>query len=91
MTKLVAFLIQLAVATALWLVLLNDVLPFTLIPLAVVPAIPSWCLVTFGAKSLASIGWSLITFGDCPEAHQEILKEIKQAHEELRRRGVTVD
>lgn len=35
--------------------------------------IPWVFLVAFGAYALASLGWGLITFRDCPEAHYELL------------------
>jgi len=36
--------------------------------------LPLWALVTFGAYSLGSIGYSLFTFRDCPDAHAELLQ-----------------
>ncbi|KAG8220158.1 dolichol-phosphate mannosyltransferase subunit 3 [Butyriboletus roseoflavus] len=38
------------------------------------PVIPWWLLVSFGAYSLASLGWGLFTFQDCPDAYHELLK-----------------
>jgi dolichol-phosphate mannosyltransferase subunit 3 len=35
--------------------------------------IPWWLLVSFGAYSLASLGWGLFTFRDCPDAYRELL------------------
>jgi len=32
-----------------------------------------------------------MTIRDCPEAHQELLLEIKQAKKELKSKGVTID
>ncbi|KAI8930129.1 dolichol-phosphate mannosyltransferase subunit 3, partial [Entophlyctis helioformis] len=82
--------------TLLWLVLLfhSDTIPaITFPPVAdqILPAIPLWLLVTFGAYSLANIGWSLFTFGDCPDAHVSLLKEIQAAKMDLRSRGVSID
>ncbi|KAI9328590.1 dolichol-phosphate mannosyltransferase subunit 3, partial [Zopfochytrium polystomum] len=56
----------------------------------IVPVIPLWALVTFGSYALGSIGWSLLTFGDCPDAYISLLKDISDAKDDLRRRGVTV-
>jgi dolichyl-phosphate mannosyltransferase polypeptide 3 len=55
------------------------------------PVIPWWLLVSFGAYSLASLGWGLFTFQDCPDAYHELLKEINDAKNDLRGKGVTVD
>lgn len=57
----------------------------------ILPIIPWWLLVSFGSYSLWSLGWGLFTFRDCPEAYHELLKEINEAKNDLRGRGVTVD
>ncbi|TFK70094.1 dolichol-phosphate mannosyltransferase subunit 3, partial [Pluteus cervinus] len=54
------------------------------------PVIPWWLLVSFGSYSLGSIGLALYTFRDCPEAFNELMKEISVAKNELRSKGVTV-
>ncbi|KXN69277.1 dolichol-phosphate mannosyltransferase subunit 3 [Conidiobolus coronatus NRRL 28638] len=55
------------------------------------PTFPWVALVSFGAYSLANIGWALITFRDCPEAHQELMVEIQQAKADLRAKKVQID
>ncbi|KAF7310362.1 Dolichol-phosphate mannosyltransferase subunit 3 [Mycena chlorophos] len=55
------------------------------------PLIPWWLLVSFGSYSLGSLGWGLFTFRDCPEAYEELLKEISLAKDDLRSKGVSVD
>ncbi|KAJ3036002.1 hypothetical protein HDV00_003136 [Rhizophlyctis rosea] len=57
----------------------------------VITAIPLWLVVTFGSYSLASIGYALLTFRDCPEAHQSLLAEISAAKAHLRAHGVPVE
>ena len=47
--------------------------------------------MTFGAYSLSSLGLGLVRFHDCPEAYENLLKEIHQAKTELRDQGVDVD
>ncbi|TEB32448.1 dolichol-phosphate mannosyltransferase subunit 3 [Coprinellus micaceus] len=56
-----------------------------------IPVLPWWLLVSFGAYSLWSLGWGLFTFRDCPEAYAELLQEINEAKNDLRSKGVTVD
>ncbi|KAK1921335.1 dolichol-phosphate mannosyltransferase subunit 3 [Papiliotrema laurentii] len=58
---------------------------------AILPVLPWWLLVTFGAYSLSSLGLGLVRFHDCPEAYESLLKEIHQAKTELRDQGVDVD
>ncbi|KII93079.1 hypothetical protein PLICRDRAFT_170870 [Plicaturopsis crispa FD-325 SS-3] len=57
----------------------------------ILPVVPWWILVSFGAYSLWSMGWGLWTFRDCPEAYTELLLEITEAKNDLRAKGVTVD
>ncbi|KAJ3018098.1 hypothetical protein HKX48_003174 [Thoreauomyces humboldtii] len=56
-----------------------------------ITAFPLWVVVTFGAYSLGTIGWALITFGDCPAAHASLLLDIQAAKSDLRAKHVTVD
>ncbi|KAJ7621210.1 dolichol-phosphate mannosyltransferase subunit 3 [Roridomyces roridus] len=55
------------------------------------PVIPWWFLVTFGSYSLWSLGWGLFTFRDCPEAYEELMREISQARDDLSSRGLALD
>ncbi|KAJ4152505.1 hypothetical protein NW754_004301 [Fusarium falciforme] len=57
----------------------------------IVPVLPFWALVSFGAFLLFRLGWGILTFNDVPEAHKELMAEIDQAKTELRKMGVTVD
>ncbi|KAJ6614867.1 dolichol-phosphate mannosyltransferase subunit 3 [Mycena sp. CBHHK59/15] len=57
----------------------------------ILPLIPWWLLVTFGSYSLWSLGWGLFTFRDCPEAYEELLREISQAKDDLRSKGLALD
>jgi len=57
----------------------------------IVSLLPWWLLVSFGAYSLWSIGWGLLTLRECSEAYEELLSEIAEAKDDLRTKGVTVD
>ncbi|KAF7195460.1 Dolichol-phosphate mannosyltransferase subunit 3 [Pseudocercospora fuligena] len=57
----------------------------------IVPVLPFWTLITFGAYLLAKLGYGVLTFNDVPEAHEELMGQIDQARKELRAKGVTVD
>ncbi|KAK7538603.1 dolichol-phosphate mannosyltransferase subunit 3 [Phyllosticta citribraziliensis] len=56
----------------------------------VIPVLPFWALVSFGAYLLFKLGWGVYTFNDVPEAHAELMAEIQQARKELRAKGVDV-
>ncbi|RMX78375.1 hypothetical protein D0869_09141 [Hortaea werneckii] len=53
--------------------------------------LPLWALITFGCLLLFQLGWGVFSFNDVPEAHDELMKEIQEAREDLTRKGVEVD
>ncbi|KAL7420221.1 hypothetical protein Q5752_005188 [Cryptotrichosporon argae] len=91
-TQTLTLVVPLVVAYILALLHLVPV-PFMSAAIAddILPVIPWWLLVTFGAYSLWSLGLGLVRFHDCPEAYEDLLKEITQAKNELRDQGVSVD
>ncbi|OAA58446.1 dolichyl-phosphate mannosyltransferase polypeptide 3 [Niveomyces insectorum RCEF 264] len=79
-------------ATSLYLLLYLEVIPLpTVIQQEIIPVIPFWFIVTLGAYLLARLGWGVLTFNECPDAHKELLAEIDLAKTDLRKLGVTVD
>lgn len=52
--------------------------------------IPFWALISFGAYLLFKLGWGVFTFNDVPEAHAELMGQIKEARADLRAQGVDV-
>jgi dolichol-phosphate mannosyltransferase subunit 3 len=56
-----------------------------------VPVLPFWFIVALGAYVLARLGWGILTFNDCPDAHKELVEEIELARADLRKLGVSVD
>ncbi|KAI8172299.1 Rhamnogalacturonate lyase A [Colletotrichum sp. SAR 10_65] len=57
----------------------------------IIPVLPFWALVSFGAYLLARLGYNVMTFNDVPEAHKELMAEIDEAKADLRKLGVDVD
>ncbi|GAB7339610.1 hypothetical protein MBLNU457_6207t1 [Dothideomycetes sp. NU457] len=57
----------------------------------IVPVLPFWAIVSFGAFLLAKLGYNVMTFNDVPEAYAELMGEIDIAKSELRLKGVEVD
>ncbi|KAF7331785.1 Dolichol-phosphate mannosyltransferase subunit 3 [Mycena kentingensis (nom. inval.)] len=81
--------------TTLWTLVFFDFVALPGLQKAVVdeiwPLIPWWLLVSFGSYSLWSLGWGLFTFRDCPEAYEELMKEISLAKDDLRSKGLSLD
>ncbi|KAL6711215.1 hypothetical protein ACN47E_005746 [Coniothyrium glycines] len=77
--------------TSLYLAVFMEVVSFPeKIQKEVVPVLPFWALVSFGAYLLFKLGWGVFTFNDVPEAHQELVTQIAQARKELKAQGVDV-
>ncbi|KAI1134583.1 dolichol-phosphate mannosyltransferase subunit 3 [Hypoxylon sp. FL0543] len=78
--------------TSLYLALYLQLIPLPdLVQAEIVPYLPFWALVSFGAYLLFRLGWNVMTFNDVPEAHKELMGEIELAKTDLRRLGVDVD
>ncbi|KAI9804851.1 MAG: hypothetical protein M1825_001220 [Sarcosagium campestre] len=57
----------------------------------IIPILPLWALVSFGAYLLFKLGWGVFTFNDVPDAYASLMDEIDVARKELRAKGVDVD
>ncbi|KFH44954.1 Dolichol-phosphate mannosyltransferase subunit-like protein [Hapsidospora chrysogenum ATCC 11550] len=78
--------------SSLYLALFLELIPLPpLIQQQIVPLLPFWALVSFGALLLFRLGWGILTFNDVPEAHKELMQEIDLARADLRNMGVDVD
>ncbi|KAK3936588.1 dolichol-phosphate mannosyltransferase subunit 3 [Diplogelasinospora grovesii] len=78
--------------SSLYLSLYLELVPLpAVIQKEIVPVLPLWALVSFGAWLLFRLGWGVMTFRDTPEAYKELMEEIKLAKEDLRAKGVDVD
>ena len=49
---------------------------------------PLLLLVLFGLYSVFVICYRVVTFNDCPEAAEELQKQIKEAKEDLKKKGL---
>ncbi|KAJ4350273.1 uncharacterized protein N0V89_008894 [Didymosphaeria variabile] len=77
--------------TSLYLAVFMEIVSFPeKIQKDVVPVLPFWALVSFGAYLLFKLGWGVFTFNDVPEAHKELMSQISQARTELSAKGVDV-
>ncbi|KAL2261816.1 hypothetical protein VTK26DRAFT_3259 [Humicola hyalothermophila] len=78
--------------SSLYLSLYLELIPLpAVIQQDIVPVLPFWFLVSFGAWLLFRLGWGMLTFRDTPEAYAELMEEIKMAKEDLRTKGIDVD
>ncbi|KAI6082522.1 dolichol-phosphate mannosyltransferase subunit 3 [Hypoxylon rubiginosum] len=78
--------------TSFYLALYLQLVPLPeLVQTEIVPVLPLWALVSFGAYLLFRLGWNVMTFHDVPEAHKELMAEIDLAKADLRGLGVDVD
>jgi len=95
MTRAQRFAVVASISSLIYLLLAFSVIPFPLLSEEVsnqlIPVLPWWLLVSFGAYSLASLGWGLLTFRDCLDAYYELTAEISEAKNDLRAKGVNVD
>eukprot|EP00040_Diaphanoeca_grandis_P039064 m.258080 g.258080 ORF g.258080 m.258080 type:complete len:92 (-) comp36063_c0_seq1:275-550(-) len=56
----------------------------------VLPFLPIWGLCCFGSYSLVEIGHKLMTFGDADVASEELKKEVIEACQDLKKKGLTL-
>ncbi|KAF8342304.1 dolichol-phosphate mannosyltransferase subunit 3 [Cantharellus anzutake] len=95
MTRAHRFTILATIFTFIYALTCLSIIPLPLVSKEVahqlIPVLPWWLLVSFGAYSLATLGWGLWTFKDCPDAYEELMREISLAKNELRSKGVSVD
>ncbi|XP_048857179.1 dolichol-phosphate mannosyltransferase subunit 3-like [Brienomyrus brachyistius] len=90
MTKLLEWLLCILVVMCTWGLLTFDPLHLKL-PLVykeVAWPMPVYLLVVFGCYSLATVGYRVATFNDCNEAAQELQAQIKEAKQDLQKKGL---
>lgn len=90
MTKLVEWLTGVTVVLVAWAVVSFDLLDLSLPETyrEVAWPMPLYLLVSFGCYSLATVGYRVATFNDCEEAAKELQEQIKEAKEDLRKKGL---
>ncbi|XP_061787104.1 dolichol-phosphate mannosyltransferase subunit 3 [Nerophis lumbriciformis] len=90
MTKLLEWLFGVSVVLAVWAVVAFDLLDLE-VPhpyREVAWPMPLYLLVSFGCYSLATVGYRLATFNDCDQAAEELQRQIREAREDLKRKGL---
>ncbi|XP_061616781.1 dolichol-phosphate mannosyltransferase subunit 3 [Phyllopteryx taeniolatus] len=92
MTKLLEWLCGVSLVLAAWVLVAFDPLDLS-VPRTyreVAWPMPLYLLVSFGCYSLATVGYRVTTFNDCQEAAQELQAQIKEAKEDLRKKGLKI-
>ncbi|KAL1892544.1 hypothetical protein Cpir12675_004516 [Ceratocystis pirilliformis] len=75
-----------------YLALLLEFVPLPpVVKTEIVPVLPFWALVSFGAMLLFRLGLGVFTFNDVPDAYDELMGEIDLAKKDLHKMGVDVD
>ncbi|SPO07489.1 probable dolichyl-phosphate mannosyltransferase polypeptide 3 [Cephalotrichum gorgonifer] len=92
MTRAVQTVSLALLLSSIYLALYLNLVPLpAIIQTEIVPVLPFWVLVTFGAYLLFKLGYGVMTFNDVPKAHEELMAEIELAKKDLRARGVSID
>lgn len=57
----------------------------------ILPCLPFWALVSFGAYALGTLGWGVLTFKDKKNKYEELLVQIDEAKEFYKTKGLTLE
>ncbi|XP_074647974.1 dolichol-phosphate mannosyltransferase subunit 3-like [Tubulanus polymorphus] len=88
-TKLVQWIIVTTVFIGVWtLAVTTDLFSLTPRQSDIVIALPIYLLMTFACYSLAVVGYRVATFNDCPEAAEELRRQIAEAKTDLAKKGI---
>ncbi|KAM9839117.1 dolichol-phosphate mannosyltransferase subunit 3 [Aulostomus maculatus] len=90
MTKLMEWLVGVSVVVVVWAFVSFDLLDLSL-PKSyreLAWPMPLYLLVSLGCYSLATVGYRVATFNDCEGAAKELQDQIREAKEDLRKKGL---
>lgn len=90
MTKLMQWLFGVSLLGTVWALVTFDLLELS-VPRPyreVAWPMPLYLLVSFGCYSLATVGYRVATFNDCEDAARELQEQIKEAKEDLKKKGL---
>ncbi|XP_050255336.1 dolichol-phosphate mannose synthase subunit 3-like [Quercus robur] len=86
MKHIVKLLILLVAVSAFWIVLLE-----TVVPCSYAWLLPVYFIVSLGCYGLLMVGVGLMQFPTCPQEAVLLQKDIVEAKEFLKQRGIDVD
>lgn len=89
MTKATETYTFLGALAAIWIALLLGIIPVSpIVRSEIVPLLPFWALVSFGAYALGTLGYDVLTFNDKPEKYRELMQQIETAKVDLKAKHV---
>lgn len=92
MTKATETFVAVFAVSAVYFALYSGVIPTsTLIHDEILPYLPFWGLVTFGAYALGTLGWGVLTFKDKEGSYKELLGQIDEAKTFYKSKGLDLD
>lgn len=92
MTKATETFLALFSVSAVYFALTSGVIPTpAVIHDEILPYLPFWALVTFGAYALATLGWGVFSFKDKEASYKELLVQIDEAKAFYKSKGVSLD
>lgn len=85
MTKATQTATLLVLLLSVYVALYTGVIPTSAkVQAEIVPLLPLWGLVAFGAFSLGTLGWDVLTFNDKPEKYKELLEVSNEMRRSLK-------
>jgi len=94
MTKIVEWLSGAALFAAVWAVLVSKYQSTEIDTDCVrhfVLFLPFYAALSFAVVSVSIIAWRVYTFNTCEEAAKELQQEIKEAHADLKKKGLAME
>ncbi|ESW98338.1 hypothetical protein KL918_003916 [Ogataea parapolymorpha] len=92
MTKASETVLAIFTLSAIYFSLLVGVIPLPkIVQQEVLPVVPWWALVSFGCYALGTLGYGVFTFKDKEDKYHELLGEIAEAKEFLKKNGVDIE
>lgn len=92
MTKATETFVALFAVSAVYFALWTGFIPTgKLIHDEILPYLPWWALVTFGAYALVTLGWGVLTFKDKEQSYKELLGQIDEAKDFYKSKGINLD
>lgn len=92
MTKATETFVAFFATTAVYFALCTGVFPSPkLVHDEILPYLPFWALVTFGAYAVGTLGWGVLTFKNKEESYKELLEQIDEAKAFYKSKGLNLD
>ncbi|QBM85524.1 dolichyl-phosphate mannosyltransferase polypeptide 3 [Metschnikowia aff. pulcherrima] len=92
MTKATETFVAFFAVGAIYFALVSGLIPTgELIHDEILPYLPFWALVTFGAYALGTLGWGVLTFKNKEGSYRELMQQIDEAKAFYQSKGVDLD